>query len=497
MAIATTLAWVSVGAAVFAALAAMVGDAMDAGRLGSRLAAVLLAVAGACVAAVRILIPVPGEVPGLFAQPGVASVIFAVAALAAWAYVDAGGDGAGSGGPVALVALSAGASAVLCGATDAVVLFISIELLAICGYALVASSKDRRSEEAAVKYFVQGAVAAGALALAVAVMVGLAAGGTTYASQAGGVAAIDELSRSGVSIVGGGMLALMLLVGVVSFKLSAFPFHSWAPDAYEAAPPEASAFLATAPKAAVAVAAVLLFKQGIYSAAFPQSGTAFAVLAIVSIVYGNLAGLKQRSYTRMLGYSGIAYAGYLLIGLATANPNSTAVAVMGATYALGSAAAFLAAASVRRARPGWDGAVAGMRGLGRERPWLSAQITVAMLSLTGIPLTAGFWGKFVVFADAVRGALSPLAAAQPEIAWRGIILVVVAVIGSVVSFGYYGRVIRSLYLEDAEDDPDADDAEARGTGAAGAATSVAVLALLLLGIVPLFAGLGELLIFLS
>jgi NADH-quinone oxidoreductase subunit N len=161
-----------------------------------------------------------------------------------------------------------------------------------------------------------------------------------------------------------------------------------------------------------------------------------AVISAGSIIFGNLAALAQRRYGRMLAFSGIAQVGYGLLAVATGN--GRALLLFAAGYALAVSGAFLAAGVFRARRPEWDGSIAGLAGIAREAPVVAASVSVMLLSATGIPPLLGFWGKFLVF----------LNAASTDLVW----LVVLAVLGSVVSFGYYGRVMRVMYFEDSTPD---------------------------------------------
>lgn len=230
------------------------------------------------------------------------------------------------------------------------------------------------------------------------------------------------------------MLGAMLFVSALAFKVGAFPFHSWVPDAYETAPSGGAAFLASGVKAAaIGAFAVFVFRLMSADAFLPALG-ALRVLAVASIVFGNVTALKQSSVARMLGYSAIAQVGYALVGVSVApavSPRDTFL--FAATYAIGSVTAFVVIEYLHGVRPEWDGSVSGLAGLARRHPAASLSLTIAMLSMTGIPLTIGFWGKFFVF----------YAATSAGFIW----LTIVGLIGSVVSFGYYGAVIRSLYID--------------------------------------------------
>ncbi len=165
-----------------------------------------------------------------------------------------------------------------------------------------------------------------------------------------------------------------------------------------------------------------------------------AAIAAGSIVYGNLAALRQRSYARMLAYSGIAQAGYALVPVAVGQPQQAAFFL--ATYSIAVVGAFLAALAVQRVRPDWDGSIKGMAGLGAHAPWLSAGLATLLLSLTGIPPLLGFWGKLQAFGVAVYASRRREADGQCFLA-----LAVIGLVGSVVSFGYYGAVLRAMYFE--------------------------------------------------
>lgn len=382
------------------------------------------------------------------------------------------------GGQVAaLTSLLAAASALLASSLDLLLVIIALETIAILSYALVSVSRSRRGDEAAMKYFIQGAVATGFALYAFSILFAL------Y----GGSAFLPEIAGTAGELAGpAALLAMVLLMGMYAYKLGAFPFHSWAPDAYETAVPSVTAFMGTAPKLAVLTSLMLVFPLlGFSAQGFSTAGYfVLALLAVASILFGNLTGLKQTSFTRMLAYSGIAQMGYALVGAsamfaASGARNAFAVIVAGIAYSIGAAGAFMGAQAVRAALPAWDGSVAGLAGIGRKRPLLAAAMAVMMLSLTGIPLFAGFWGKFLAFADAIVTGNTWLA--------------VIGMLGSVISFGYYGNVIRAMYLEEPAALPEFSvgaDKLAEGTPDTVAESATIVLALLVIviGILPLFAG---------
>ena len=479
--------WLALGGAVLA----LAADAFERPRVGVG-AATLALVAAAGTAGWMAFALDPQPVFGLFAVgrgfSGIPAVIYAVAAAALLGGAGALEDSRNAGQVAALTAFSASAAALLPTSLDLLVTVIALEAVALTAYGLVSSAGSRRSDEAAMKYFLQGAVATGLTVYALSVLFGLY-GGQLYLPSLGQALAVSGGRPA--------LTALALLLAAFAFKLGAFPFHSWAPDAYETAAPPTAAFIATAPKLGALAAAVMVFPGLVFGdPQFGESAVAlFAALAIASVVFGNLVGLKQISYARMLAYSGIAQVGYALVGFAALHRlssggggTSSGIVVLGAAYTVAAAGAFLGAQAIRAFMPDWDGTVAGLAGLGQGRPALAASLAVCLLSLTGIPLTAGFWGKFLVFGDAVAS----------DMAW----LAILGVMGSVVSFGYYGGVIHAMYLEDAPV------LLPVGVGAARAEDGrpdvlaewvVAALALVVLaiGVVPLFTGLEFLGRFLS
>jgi NADH-quinone oxidoreductase subunit N len=323
---------------------------------------------------------------------------------------------------VALGSLAASAAAIVAAAADLGVLFLAVEMLALCGYGLVALGGSDRAREAAMKWFIQGAVATTVFIVGIAVMLGRTGGSLRYDSIAG----VAATSLDAMMAVG-----FVLVIAALAFKLGAFPMHSWMPDAYETAPPSAAAIMASAGKVGPLAATVWL-ALAVSGAAGTRLVRVVAVLALCSIVFGNLAALRQRSFARMLAYSGIAQVGYALIGIPLGT-RSASVLVFAVLYGLSAVASFVLVEALRGVDPGWDGSIGGLAGLSRRRPALAASVAIVMFSLTGIPLTAGFWGKFLVFASATVGGYLWLA--------------VVGVLGSVVSFGYYGSVIRAAYID--------------------------------------------------
>lgn len=489
----TTLALWSLGSLV---AGGVLGVALDA--FSSRRAALLAALAGFGVAAgvsVSAVVTHVGvasawgsvRVGGLFAT--VAAVICGLGALAlagGWSELEArewGGSIAG------LMALGAAASIVMASSRDLTLLLIGLETAAACAYALVASGAGARAREAAIKYFIQGAIATGFFVFGMAVLL------TVFVptGDLDGLTKALTYSAMPVSVASAG---LVLLFAALAFKAGAAPFHSWAPDAYESAPPESAAYLASGPKLGAVSALAIL-------AAFAVSGplelplsAMLALLAVASVLVGSVAALRQRSYTRMLGYAGVAQIGYAMIGVATTHVPSVPI-FFTACYALAATGTFLSASAFRRVDPQWDGTVAGLAGMSRKAPWLSAATAVLVISLSGIPPLLGFWAKFVVFVGAIGAAQSAFAGSgQATLGWLYAATASVGIVGSMISLGYYSGVLRSLYQAEADDadrkkpsSPDpVDGSPTPQRGSAGAVVIVVALLTVALGLLPLWSG---------
>jgi NADH-quinone oxidoreductase subunit N len=314
------------------------------------------------------------------------------------------------------------------------------------------------SQEAALKYFVTGAFASAFFLYGVALLYGVS-GSTSIDRVALALAALPA-DEAPLALLGAGLL----LVGF-AFKVASVPFHMWAPDVYEGAPTTATAFMSAGVKAAAFGSLLRVFGSGLPALA-PQWQPLVAVLAIVTMVVGNLAALAQTSLKRMLAYSSVAHAGYLLAAM-VAVPSLAGEAMLFylAAYAAVNLGAFGAIAALAR-----DGRepVTGrdLAGLSERRPALAAALTVFLVSLTGIPVTAGFVGKFYLFAAAVAAG------------WW--VLALVGVVMSVVSAYYYLRVVVAMYMSE----PAAEDRWAAPAPASTFALAVAAALTLLLGVWP-------------
>ena len=317
-----------------------------------------------------------------------------------------------------------------------IVLFVGVEILSVAMYVLTGSDKrNLRSNEAALKYFLMGAFATGIMLFGIALLYG-ATGSFTLAGI-GGYAANPQVGLSLLLYVG----LLMLLIGLL-FKVSAAPFHFWTPDVYDGAPTIFTAFMSTVVKTA-GFAALFKLLSVSFDGVYNFWWTILAVITALTLLISNITAVYQNSFKRMMAYSSISHAGYLLIGLAALGTQTKqAIVFYSLAYSVATIAAFGVLLLVAQQRSTQTITREGVltenfdsfNGLARQNPLLGVAMTVSMLSLAGIPLTAGFWGKFYMFSTAVeRGQI-----------W----LLVIAVLMSAVGIYYYFRVIIAMYFRD-------------------------------------------------
>jgi NADH-quinone oxidoreductase subunit N len=312
-------------------------------------------------------------------------------------------------------------------AQNLVAFFISLELLSVPLYVLCGSEIRRnRSLESGLKYLIVGSLGSATLLYGLALIYG-GTGSTDFIgirNAIGSGLTDDPLVLIGIAMAGTGL----------AFKISIAPFHQWTPDVYQGAPTPVTAFMAVATKAAAFAVFVRLF----YAALGPAVDNwqpALAVLATVSIAVGNIGALGQDSLKRLLGYSGVAQAGYMLVGLVAASATGIdALVFYLAAYTFMNLAAF-AVVVVRERETGYGDDIRGVQGLGRDRPALAWPLTISMLALAGLPATAGFIGKLYLIEAAVNA----------DYTWLGVAIA----IGTMISLAYYLRVVAAVWMRPA------------------------------------------------
>lgn len=376
-------------------------------------------------------------------------------------------DGSDTGEFLALLVFSVFGMMFLASGTGLITIYIGLETMALAGYLLVGFRvQERRANEGAVKYFVLGALASGVLLYGISLVYGATGSINLY-----GIAAALEAGVTGpVVLVGLGIV--LMLVGM-GFKVAAVPFHMWAPDAYEGATTPATSFLSTAAKAG---AFAMLLR--VVLTAFGEQGADWAPLMILlsaaSMTVGNIAALRQENVKRMLAYSSVGHAGYVLMGLiavgvaggdaAVRAHGLVAVALYLLIYTFANAGAFALVSLLRKnGQPGEM--LDDFNGLVKRHPLASFGMLLFLLSLAGIPCTAGFIGKWWLFSAAIRVNLTWLA--------------VVAVLNSVVSLYYYARVMVAIFIKDDEGAE-----KVQVPPALSAAIGVAALFTLFIGVYP-------------
>jgi NADH-quinone oxidoreductase subunit N len=306
--------------------------------------------------------------------------------------------------------------------------FIGLEILTVSLYALIAYTRNDLNIEAGVKYLILAAASSAFLLFGIALVYG-ETGSMEFGLIASGIGAPDV--KSGVLLAGFGMV----LAGV-GFKLALVPFHMWTPDVYEGAPAPATAFVATVSKGAVS-AFLLRFFLRIDIRAYPSLEGALALIAVLSMFGGNLLALRQNNIKRILAYSSIAHLGYLLVAfLAAGSSRVTAVAFYLVAYFITTLGAF-GVVTVLSGKERDADAMEDYRGLFARRPWLALIFSAMLFSLAGIPLTAGFIGKFYLVAAGAGAGL-----------W---LLVITLIINSAIGLYYYLRIIVALFTVSAGD----------------------------------------------
>jgi NADH-quinone oxidoreductase subunit N len=325
-----------------------------------------------------------------------------------------------------LVLLATTGMMVMISANDLITLYVGLELQNLALYVVAAFNRDSvRSSEAGLKYFVLGALSSGMLLYGASLVYGFT--GTT---------AFDDLAKlltSGAPVETGVLIGLVFVVVGLAFKVSAVPFHMWTPDVYEGAPTPVSAFFAVAPK----LAALALFTRFMIAPFGPLIGEwrqVIIFLSIASMVLGAVAAIAQQNIKRLMAYSSIGHVGYALIGLAAGTADGVrGVLVYLTIYLVMTVGSWAVILCMRRRGRLLEG-ISDLAGLSQSQPGLASALAIFMFALSGVPPTAGFFGKFYVFLAAINAQLVGLA--------------VIGVVTSVVSAFYYLRVVKVMYFDE-------------------------------------------------
>jgi NADH-quinone oxidoreductase subunit N len=344
----------------------------------------------------------------------------AIALGYSWNYLKK--HGLDNGEFIALVLLGTLGMLVMASSANLLISYLGLELLSLSMYALVALKRDDKvATEAAMKYFVLGALASGLLLFGMSVIYG--ATGTLDLDAIS--ASLGKANRAAIA------LGLIFIAAGVAFKLGVVPFHMWVPDVYNGAPTAVTLFLGTAPKVAAFALAYRLFSDGL-SPAIADWSIILAVIATLSVVIGNLVAISQTNIKRMLAYSAIANMGFLLLGVVAGGKDGFGAALFYAVAYVITGLVSLGILVLLSARGVEFDQVDDLKGLNSRSPWLAFLMLLAMFSLAGIPPTLGFWAKLSVIEAAVNAAY----------VW----LAVVAVVASLIGAFYYLRVVKVMYF---------------------------------------------------
>ena len=318
----------------------------------------------------------------------------------------------------------------LVSAGSLVMVYLGLELLALCSYALVAIDRDSPlASEAAMKYFVLGALASGMLLYGMSLVYG-ASGSIDLATIAANAADAEQRTML--------LTGMAFMLAGIAFKFGAAPFHMWVPDVYQGAPTPITLFIGSAPKLAAFAMAMRLLEVGMGPLA-EHWRPLLAILAALSLVIGNLVALVQANLKRMLAYSTVSHVGFLFMGLAGGGAIGYAAAMFYAlSYAIMATAAF--GAIILLSRRGFEAdRIEDFKGLNARDPWTAGLVLCVMASLAGVPPFLGFWSKLVVLRAAIEGGML----------WLAIVGIVCAVIGAF----YYLRVIKAMYFDEPVGEP--------------------------------------------
>ena len=319
--------------------------------------------------------------------------------------------------------------------TNLLIIFLGLETLSISLYVLAGIKRtESHSLEAAFKYFLLGAFASAFLLYGIALLYG--ASGSLDLKNVSAIVAESNNAGSPLLLFG----SLLIFIGL-AFKAAVFPFHMWAPDVYQGAPTPISAFMSTGSKAAGFAAMIrVLFTLSASAGTVADLTTIFSILAVLTMFFGNITAIRQKNVKRMLAYSSIAHAGYIMIGIVAWNETgASSIIFYLMSYTFMNVGAF-GVVSYLGSKSGEFQQIDDLKGLGYQRPFVALLMSVFMFSLAGLPPTAGFIGKFYLFSAAVKTG--------------HIALVVLGVINSMISVYYYLGVVVAMFMRDSEEERD-------------------------------------------
>lgn len=373
-------------------------------------------------------------------------------------------EGRGQGEYYALVLTTCAGLMFLSAARDLITIYLALELSSIPQAVLAGWGKDNRSSEAGIKYLLLAAIASSLLLYGMALLYGIT--GTTLLPEIAKVISSGGEANRSVLVV-----AMTLIVAGFGFKMAVVPFQMWVPDVYQGAPTPVTAFLSVGSKAAGFAVVTRIFFEALGAKFLSDDWSMlFAILAAVTMTVGNLAAIVQTDIKRMLGYSSIAQAGNFMVGLAaiSVSGNEFTLGASGvlfflAAYAFTNLGAFIAIIAISQ-KIGSD-QIRDYAGMWKRAPFLSLGLAFCLVSLTGIPPTAGFWAKMYIFNAGVRADLT----------W----LVVVGVLNSIISAYYYLSVARTMFIGESEDST-----SIRTSPSIGLSMSVAAAGVFVFGILP-------------
>ena len=321
-------------------------------------------------------------------------------------------------------------------ATDLLMAYLSIELVSILSFVLAGyKRRDRRSSEAALKYAIYGGVASGVMLYGLSLLYGMAGSLSIFAIKSSAAVAASPTTL---------IVAVVLSMAGFGYKIASVPFHMWCPDVYEGAPTPITAFLSVGPKAAGFAMMMRFFSGGLPTELATEAGALFGTnpwpvllgaISVATMTLGNLVALVQNNVKRMLAYSSIAHAGYVLLGLCVATPSGQqAMMFYLVAYLFMNIGAF--GVVIALAEKGLGETVDDLRGLGFRAPFVGAVMAIFLFSLTGLPPTAGFAGKFLLFAALLEKGGTLL-----------VTLALIGVVNSAISLYYYARILKAMYLD--------------------------------------------------